>query len=168
MGKVSKRRQQRELKERTASRRKRREGGIGYLCPGSGLCFQFDVRVYEDEARLQTVEMYDPDGATTDLKWVSVPLKQLGGPGKDKAIEALKKKALDLEGHYRVDQCSGSCSCVMPKKMGRWTYGYQKIELTVGFSLPSPNPPPARLRYRVTGTVEVKTRLTFGTCYETI
>jgi hypothetical protein len=134
---------------------------FGDLCLDSPVCYRVEVVFDRTTAAIASIDLYDPQAADPDEVWVT-----FRPPYTDQAttaaLRALRRAARD--GEYDVDLCRDGCSCRLSGIWGPWMPPHE-VQITGGFSIPNPGPPPARLRYRVNGTVKGKTRMLTGGCY---
>jgi|GEM_PF-3942393 len=134
------------------------------ICLESPICYRVAVEYKPQTVKLTIIDLFDPDSKDEDDVW-----KSLAPPYNDDAektaVQSLKSKAAD--GEFDVPLCAVGCVCVLAKKWAEWS-DWSTVEISGGFSLPAPNPPPPRLRYRANGTVQVRSRVKPGLCYRTV
>jgi len=148
----------------TISRRntRQRDDDQADICD-SPLCFRFDVEFDPKTISLSGVELYDPDAKDEDEIWRRYDVSLLNAQGKAAALAALKRAAED--GMLDIDCADDKCLCRRRgRKWSAWS-GWNQTEIVAGFSIPNPQPPPKRLRFRANGTVNVRSRVKIGTCY---
>lgn len=146
---------------RRRSRVKRaRRAGDRPLCLDRPFCVSAEVEFDRKSIRVNKVELFDPDAGGV---WAFVPEADLSAQARAAALAALKRTATDGS---TEPQCADGCDCELFGNPGPWSRWFRQ-EISGGFSIKAPNPPPARLQYRARGTVRLRTRLRFGFCLVT-
>ncbi len=143
-------------KRRTKSRA---EGPAGYICLNKPVCYAFDVQFRPNTVQLDSVDLFDPQAGGGN-PWTTINVNLLSAQGTAAAMAALRRAATN--GEFILD-CDDDCECDLPKNWGPWG-GWKRQDISGGFSIPAPNPPPARLRYRANGTVQARARMKIGVC----
>lgn len=134
-------------------------GGICGVVPA---CAEFEVDFKDSFIRLVSIELYDPN-KPGDV-WVKVPYAWTTALADKAAKEALDN-ALFSSYYFRKIQtpCQKVCTCTLSGKWGRWSR-WQQVSLSANFSTKAPDPPPALLHYRATGTTAARFRMQIGSC----
>ena len=134
----------------------------GGVCGAAPYCAEFEIEFKDVSIRLISIELFDPD-KPGDV-WVKVPYSWTSVPADKDAMVALKKALFEsqLEPKFQTP-CQKGCTCTLSGNWGPWGR-WHRVSLSASFTTKAPNPPPAVLHYRATGTIPARFRAQIGSC----
>lgn len=133
----------------------------GGVCGTMPFCAEFEVE-FRGWVHPIEIELQDPD-KPGDV-WMKVPGGQWSFAGLKEALDALNEAISQqlFVPRYRTP-CQKGCTCKLSGKWGEWS-AWGRTPLSASFSIKAPKPPPARLHYRVNGSVQTRFRAQIGFC----
>lgn len=120
----------------------------GFICT-LPFCGRLEVEYRVRSIRLVSIDLFVPNAANQNRTWITVRPPLMNAQATASALRALRRAT----GGGRADiPCFNvGCACRLSGKWSAWSR-WQRVPIAGGFSVPAPNPPPARLRYRANGT----------------
>jgi len=146
---------------RISTGRRRGSDDDGELCGESPLCYEFDIDYDLTTITLTSIDLYDPVPVFNGKVWKTY-VPPYTADASAAALAALNDAA--ASGQYLLGCASKECTCKLTEKWTEWSPA-AVVNISGKFSIPAPNPPPKKLRYRANGTVSRKTRMRAGLCY---
>ena len=144
-----------------ARRRHDDEEPGGYICADGPLCYALEMDYDLNSLLLTSIDLFDPNPADNGDVWTTIP-PPWSAQATTAATTALQRAA--RSGVYNIDCPDDDCECRLGPQWGPWTK-WKRMKISGRFSIPAPNPPPPKLRYRANGTIRVRGRWKIGLCY---